>query len=88
MDPSMMGGVDPQTMFDNWMQIQELQAGAAGDAVGPLLQDPAYGAYWADAYTIDPATGLQVFDPSVMTSISGAVGMDPGDLLSNVYAPS
>jgi len=88
MDPSMMGGADPQTMFDNWMQIQELQAGAAGDAVGPLLQDPAYGAYWADAYTIDPATGLQVFDPSVMTSISGAVGMDPGDLLSNVYAPS
>ena len=87
MDPSMMGGADPQTMFENWLAIQQMQADAAGEDVGPLLQDPAYGAYWADAYTIDPATGLQVFDPQEMTAISGAVGMAPSDLLSNVYAP-
>ena len=87
MDPSMMGGADPSEFVDYWLAIQQMQAGAAGEDVGPLLQDPAYGAYWADAYTIDPATGLQVFDPSVMTSISGAIGMAPSDLLSNVYAP-
>ena len=90
MDPSMMGGADPQTMFDNWLAIQQMMqagAGGAGDDIGPLLQDPAYGAYWAGAYTIDPATGLPVFDPQEMDAISRVVGMDPGDLISNVYAP-
>ncbi len=90
MDPSMMGGADPQTMFDNWLAIQQMMqagAGGAGDDIGPLLQDPAYGAHWAGAYTIDPATGLPVFDPQEMTAISGAIGMAPSDLLSNVYAP-
>jgi len=87
MDPSMMGGADPQTMFDNWMQIQELQAGAAGDDIGPIVVDPVYGAPWSGGYVIGP-DGQPVFDPSGMTSISAAVGMDPGDLVSNVYDPS
>ncbi len=87
MDPSMMGGADPSEFVDYWLAIQQMQAGAAGDDVGPLLQDPAYGAYWAGAYTIDPATGLPVFDPQEMDAISRVVGMDPGDLISNEYAP-
>ena len=87
MDPSMMGGADPQTMFDNWLAIQQMQAGAAGDDIGPIVIDPVYGAPWSGGYVIDPATGQPVFDPSGMGSISEAVGMATGDLVSNIYTP-
>ena len=86
MDPSMMGGADPQTMFDNWLAIQQMQAAAAGDDIGPIVIDPAYGAPWSGGYVIGP-DGQPVFDPSGMGSIAEAVGMDTGDLVSNIYTP-
>ncbi len=88
MDPSMMGGADPQQMFENWLAIQQMQAGAAGDDIGPIVIDPAYGAPWSGGYVIDPATGQPVFDPSGMGAIADATGMATGDLVSNIYTPS
>ena len=86
MDPSMMGGADPQTMFENWLAIQQMQADAAGDDIGPIVIDPVYGAPWSGGYVIGP-DGQPVFDPSGMGSISEAVGMATGDLVSNIYTP-
>jgi len=87
MDPSMMGGADPSEFVDYWLAIQEMQSKNAGDDIGPIVIDPVYGAPWSGGYVIDPATGQPVFDPSGMGSISEAVGMDTGDLVSNIYTP-
>jgi hypothetical protein len=87
MDPSMLGGVDPSEFVDYWLAIQQMQAGAAGDDIGPLVVDPVYGAPWSGGYVIDPATGQEVFDPSGMGAIADAVGMTSGDLVSNIYTP-
>ena len=87
MDPSMMGGADPSEFVDYWLAIQQMQADAAGDDIGPIVIDPVYGAPWSGGFVIDPATEQPVFDSSGMESIAGAVGMTPGDLVSNIYTP-
>jgi hypothetical protein len=84
MDPSMMGGADPQTMFDNWLAIQQMQADAAGEAVGGLWQDPRYGQLWADLYVTDPATGATVLDPKVIGQVAGALGMAESEVTARL----
>jgi len=84
MDPSMMAGADPQTMFDNWLAIQQMQADAAGEAVGGLWQDPRYGQLWADLYVTDPATGATVLDPKVIGQVAGALGMAESEVTARL----
>ena len=86
MDPSLMGGADPSEFVDYWLAIQQMQAGAAGDDIGPIVIDPVYGAPWSGGYVIGP-DGQPVFDPSGMGSIADEVGMATGDLVDNIYTP-
>jgi hypothetical protein len=80
MDPSMMGGADPSEFVDYWLAIQQMQAGAAGDDVGPLWQDPIYGLPWADLYSYDPVSGQYIPNAQAIEQVSDPLGMAPSEL--------
>ena len=85
MDPSMMAGADPQTMFENWLAIQQMQGDAAGDATGPLYQDPYEGLFWPDVYTVDEF-GQVIPNASGMSTTAGVLGVAPSEFTSDFAA--